>query len=206
MNTSKKHQTRQLYINASLDLISEQGVENLTLRKVAKSLDVTPMAMYKHFSNKDELLSAALDEFIARSDVIPQEDLPWQQWLSYVANAMLRALSLEASWLTVLGSFQIGPEAISVSKQIIKKLVREGFTPRQAVSAYHNIILLLTGAASMNIALKPYQNITVPKAILEEMNANDIPEDFHQIFIANSIQEGLGNIIVGLEQKLALNL
>ena len=57
------------------DLLADQGPGQLTLRSVAKSVGVTPMALYKHFENKEDLLLELLkqgfrtfDSYMASSD------------------------------------------------------------------------------------------------------------------------------------------
>ena len=49
---------RQEIVAVSLDLIAEQGVRALTLREIATRLNVSRMAPYRHFADKDALLSA----------------------------------------------------------------------------------------------------------------------------------------------------
>ena len=91
-----RYKTRQAYLDATLELIHSAGVENLSMRKVARHLGVSPMAAYKHFANKDELMAAALDVFISQADVYPPQHLPWDQWMLYLARGMHRALAGEA--------------------------------------------------------------------------------------------------------------
>ena len=50
--------TRDKVIAAALSLIDEAGARAVTMRGVAEALAVTPMALYNHFSSKDDLLLA----------------------------------------------------------------------------------------------------------------------------------------------------
>jgi len=45
--------------------LAEQGVEALTMRRVAKRLDVTPNALYSHVPSKTALLDDVLDDVLA---------------------------------------------------------------------------------------------------------------------------------------------
>jgi AcrR family transcriptional regulator len=48
---------RQALIDAALTLIAGQGPNGFTLSEAAKTADVTPAAVYRHFSGRDELIA-----------------------------------------------------------------------------------------------------------------------------------------------------
>ena len=48
---------RQALVEAALSLITEHGPTGFTLSEAAKAADVTPAAVYRHFSGRDELLA-----------------------------------------------------------------------------------------------------------------------------------------------------
>jgi len=48
-------QTRERILDTALDIIIKDGFENLSLRKIASRLGVTPTTLYNYYSNKDEL-------------------------------------------------------------------------------------------------------------------------------------------------------
>ena len=48
---------RQALVEAALKLIADQGPTGFTLSEAAKAADVTPAAVYRHFTGRDELLA-----------------------------------------------------------------------------------------------------------------------------------------------------
>ncbi len=54
--------TRERILEAALSLVDEEGIEALSMRRLAKELGVDPMAIYHHLSNKRALLSALIKE------------------------------------------------------------------------------------------------------------------------------------------------
>ncbi|MDR0807862.1 MAG: TetR/AcrR family transcriptional regulator [Gemmobacter sp.] len=48
---------RQALVEAALRLIAEKGPQGFTLSEAAKAADVTPAAVYRHFTGRDELLA-----------------------------------------------------------------------------------------------------------------------------------------------------
>ncbi|MFB9948533.1 TetR/AcrR family transcriptional regulator [Rhizobium puerariae] len=53
-------------IAAAIALIEEKGVENLSVREVAKKAGVSPGAPFRHFANKTALLTAVAEQAMSR--------------------------------------------------------------------------------------------------------------------------------------------
>ena len=53
--------TRQIeIINASKELIGEKGIQNLTIKNLAKKMSFSEPALYRHFKDKTQILKAVL--------------------------------------------------------------------------------------------------------------------------------------------------
>jgi AcrR family transcriptional regulator len=53
--------TRERVLRAAVALADEDGIETLSMRRLAQELDVVPMALYKHVAHKDALLDGVVD-------------------------------------------------------------------------------------------------------------------------------------------------
>lgn len=60
--------SREQVLDAALTLFDSHGVGAVTIRRVATALGVSPMALYRHVADKDELLLALVDRLAARLD------------------------------------------------------------------------------------------------------------------------------------------
>jgi len=54
--------TRQQLLEKARDILISEGLEGLSMRKVASACDLSAPAIYRHFADKDDLLSAAVAE------------------------------------------------------------------------------------------------------------------------------------------------
>ena len=57
--------------NAALELVDSEGVNAFTLRGVARRLNVTPMALYHHVADKEELAALVVDAVVKS---VPRDD------------------------------------------------------------------------------------------------------------------------------------
>ncbi|MEA2097372.1 MAG: TetR/AcrR family transcriptional regulator [Candidatus Cloacimonadota bacterium] len=54
---------QQQIIEAAINLIAEKGIQNLTTKNLAKNIEISEPALYRHFKNKLEILKSVLDHF-----------------------------------------------------------------------------------------------------------------------------------------------
>jgi AcrR family transcriptional regulator len=66
--TRRKPLTRERVLGAALDLVDEQGIDALSMRKLGQSLGYEAMSLYNHVANKDDLLDGILDLVLAEME------------------------------------------------------------------------------------------------------------------------------------------
>ncbi|ROP55908.1 TetR family transcriptional regulator [Streptomyces sp. PanSC9] len=71
---------------AALRLIDEDGVEALTMRKLATALDANPMSLYHHVPNKEAVLRGVTRMVGAQFRTVTLEDAPWQERIRLLAT------------------------------------------------------------------------------------------------------------------------
>ncbi|NBM18348.1 TetR/AcrR family transcriptional regulator [Streptomyces sp. GC420] len=69
----------------ALELIDADGVEALTMRKLAAALDANPMSLYHHVPNKDAVLRGVTERVGSQFRTPEREDAPWQDRLRQLA-------------------------------------------------------------------------------------------------------------------------
>ena len=205
--------SRAAYVEAALEVIAEVGVDRLSMRNVAARLNVSPMAMYKHFPTKDDLLAASLEEFIARADVVPDDSLQWEEWLERAARGMYEALCQELSWVPLLGSLRVGPQAIAVTNAFVDKLCSAGFTATQSLRAYIAVIQVVVGAVCLRSSFdsppvqvdrRDYDRAPARRVKLEKGGAGpDGSLELESFLRQDQIEIGLPLVIDALKAQLA---
>jgi AcrR family transcriptional regulator len=111
---ARRHQdlSRDEIVKAAVGLADAEGAEAVNMRRIAKELDVVPMSLYWHVTDKDHLLDLMLD-------AIEGEDLPegqsgnWRADLARIARQKRRSL-LRHPWVLDFISERgpLGPNAL----------------------------------------------------------------------------------------------
>jgi len=76
----------------ALRLADEEGLEAVTIRRLAQELGVTPMALYWHFKNKDELMVGIVDQALSTVRADRDATDPWQKQLRAMVEALIRVM------------------------------------------------------------------------------------------------------------------
>ena len=63
--------TRAKVLRAAVELADTDGLDAVTMRRLADALGVVPMALYKHVADKDDLLAGMVDVLVAEMAVPP---------------------------------------------------------------------------------------------------------------------------------------
>jgi TetR/AcrR family transcriptional regulator, tetracycline repressor protein len=129
----KTRLTKQAVVDSALALGDAEGIEALTIRRIATELGVTPMALYWHFRNKEELLAGLGDQIWSELDTDVDESAPWDSQLRGLLESLLHVLRSHpcASQLILEGEKQ-SDAALVASETALAVLRRGGFDPRHA--------------------------------------------------------------------------
>lgn len=137
---------------AALALIDRDGLEKLSMRKLAQELDVRAASLYSHYGNKDELLTEISEEVTADIDV-SGFDQDWREGLSRWARSYRDALTRHPNLLPVAAA---GPgrreEALRRADAVHGGLVGAGWPPKQATMIGASAKYLIVGAATQSFA------------------------------------------------------
>lgn len=153
--SSSRRARNSITVDAVLDAaerVAARDAEALTIRAVATELESSPMALYRYFATKDELVDALLDRVLGRFEPAPGT-ADWRGDLRTFATTHLRLL-LDHPWAVarLIASPFPGPSALPIGEAALGILRRAGITGDRAVAAFSGIVALNYGWASFALA------------------------------------------------------
>lgn len=81
--------SREAIIVSAVTLADAEGLEAVTIRRLAQEHGVTPMAMYWHFNDKDSLLDGLAEHLIEAVKLPEPSDAGWDEQLRDILLAFL---------------------------------------------------------------------------------------------------------------------
>src|SRR6266851_2785518 len=79
-------------VAAAIDIADREGVDALTVRRVAEACGLSPMGLYRHVRDKDDLLDRVVDAIVGPGLQDLQASGPWdQQMADLFRNLRIRA-------------------------------------------------------------------------------------------------------------------
>jgi AcrR family transcriptional regulator len=139
-------------VRAALAIVDAEGLDALTMRRLAQELGAAPMAAYAHFGGKRELLAGVVDAVMGEIE-LPEPDGRWQKPIRRMAFSFRRALLAHPA---VMPAFHAcgarGPNTLAVLDRALGILRRAGFADDQAAGAVDTLYAFALGSVSLEIA------------------------------------------------------
>jgi TetR/AcrR family transcriptional regulator, tetracycline repressor protein len=125
-----------------LALADADGLDGLTIRRLAADLGVTPMALYWHFRSKEELLDGLADQIWAEIDTDVDESADWVDQLRGLLDSLVQVLRRHpsAAQLLIAGEKRNSEAALRASEAALAVLHKGGFTAEQATAITRNAL------------------------------------------------------------------
>ena len=132
--------SRDRILPAGLALADADGLDAVSMRRVAGELGVQAMSLYNHVANKDALLDGMLEHVLAEA-TLPVPGGDWEAELRGCASSLHDALRRHPWACGLVMAPAAYPAALAARVRYIEALLATlraaGFTPAQAYHAYH---------------------------------------------------------------------
>jgi AcrR family transcriptional regulator len=133
--------SRAAILERALAVADSDGLDAVAVRRLARDLGVTPMALYWHVADKDALLDALADHLVARVDRTLDPALDWPEQLRSLLRSLLAVLRAHPGAAELVGIRNSTSEAsLQLIETTLDVLARGGFSPADAVTVARQIL------------------------------------------------------------------
>ena len=141
------HLNKERVFRAAVDLADREGLESLTMRKLAGELGVGAMSLYYYVPNKDELVTGMVDIVFSEIE-LPPGDVDWRAAMRRRALSTREALNRHR-WAVGLMESQAmpGPASIRLHDTVLGCLREAGFSIEMTIQAYSVLDAYIYGFA-----------------------------------------------------------
>src|SRR5918994_7581225 len=122
-------------LHSALTLAQRDGIESLTMRKLAEELGVGAMTLCHCFPNKEKLLDGMVDFVFA--EILPTTDVDWKTALRRRALSTREALNRHRWAVGLMESRTTpGPNSLRLHDAVLGCLRQAGFSIEETIQAY----------------------------------------------------------------------
>lgn len=136
-------------LEAARRIADEEGVERLTMRRLAAELGVMPNALYTYFPHKEALLDALVDDLLGGVEAGDPAQGDWRDGLVRVMDSSRRLLLAHPQLVSVfIARPGLGPNAVRLGEVSLELLRRGGLDGERAVEALRVLLVYSLGFAA----------------------------------------------------------
>ena len=182
-NARQPRLSRDAILDRALAVADAEGIDAVSVRRLARDLGVTPMALYWHVDDKNALLHALGDRLLGGLDLTVDERMPWPEQLRAFVVSFTAVLRAHPSAAMLIGSLPTvaSANALGATEVALDILRRAGFSPEEAAHITTQIVRTTT---SMVIAELDVIPATGEPACTEEFLRSLPPERFPRVIEA----------------------
>jgi TetR/AcrR family tetracycline transcriptional repressor len=173
---------RDMVTRAGLKLLNEDGLEQLTLRRLGVELNVQAATIYWHFKSKEDLLDEMATTVLAEgaASLIPaRKSSGWRVWASTFGEGLRKTLlAYRDGARMVAGTKLTNTEYLKTIERIGNQMLAAGFSVRAAVVLFSTIYNYTLSFVMEEQAVFPVAGERSPRYSLEERNARLDPAVF----------------------------
>jgi AcrR family transcriptional regulator len=140
--------TRQRIVDVASALVDAEGLEAVSVRRLATELGVRGPSLYHHFATKADILDAVADAVVAQVDVSAFGTQDWREALKSWAYSYHAVLSAHPNIVPVIAHGPgRRPAALAMADTVYGALVDAGWSEARATHIGALMRYLVTGAA-----------------------------------------------------------
>ena len=151
---------RDRIVQHALELADAEGLDAVSFRRLAADFEVTPMALYRHVADRDDLLTAMNDLVLAEIELPPHVDEDWVRALREILRSAVTAYTRHPAARRLSSTGRWSPASLALTQRLVRLLADAGFTEPESLV----IIQRLSDAALAEAWSTPQATPTGPPA------------------------------------------
>ncbi|WP_330250380.1 TetR/AcrR family transcriptional regulator C-terminal domain-containing protein [Nocardia sp. NBC_00565] len=210
--------TRATVLHAALEIVDRDGVDGLSMRRLADAVGRDPMVVYRHVANKAAVLDGVAEVVFAQLSV-DASDADWDAQLRVVARDFRRLALAHPKAVPLLVTRPLAtplglrpPAVVRPLEDILALLTRAGFSGAEALHIYRALFGFLYGHVLnelQEIVERPEETDEVLRLGLHRLPIGEFPllRELAPVLAAydgaTELERGLDILLTGLAATLS---
>jgi AcrR family transcriptional regulator len=201
--------SRERILAAAREIADREGLEALSMRRLAQELDVWPMSVYRYFQDKDALLDTMAATAAGRVGR-PSAAGSWRAQITELLDEARRSIAGSSGIGGRLPRAFLSPEALRLSEAAMAILLAAGFSEADAARGWRALWSYTFGFATFRVAPSEEEAGRRVRAAVAALAVDDYPalasaaDEVAAAFAEDAgFEAGLALILDGLEAGVA---
>ncbi len=134
---AKPRLSLELIVRTGLDILLDEGLDAVSMRRVAQALDTGPASLYAHVATKDELVELMLDRVLEEVPLPVPDPRHWQEQVKELLRGQVHAMHAHPGIARIAWQVMVpvGPNALRHGEALLSLLRAGGLSLTQAAYA-----------------------------------------------------------------------
>jgi AcrR family transcriptional regulator len=192
--------------DSAIGIADAEGLEAVSIRRIAADLDARPMSLYDHFDSKDDLLAAMADQVSGEVLVPPPLPEEWREALTAIARR-LYAVMVTHPWLVfTFGRLpRFGPNATKLAKQMAEAVATLPLEQEEVWTMMGTVNDYVLGHSLRAAAAPPpeeYDDAIPESEIAKSPELASLPKWLRSRASVERFETGLKIVLDGVERRV----
>jgi AcrR family transcriptional regulator len=199
--------TPEVITSTAIVIADAEGLEAVSIRRIAAELDARPMSLYDHFDSKDDLLGAMSEE--VTGEFLIETPLPehWREALTAIARRNYAVLVSHRWYITVRGlQPRFGPNATKAAKLSADAVATLPLEREEIWLLLGTVNDYVLGHSLRALEIgKPedLEDLISESDLAEYPELSGLPESFRSRASVERFEAGLQIVLDGVERRVA---
>jgi len=200
--------SKERVLRAAMELADREGIEALSMRRLAAELGVEAMSLYYYVKSKDDILGGIVD--LALTEIEPASGgADWKSAVRRSAMSYHETLGRHP-WVNNVTSGSASPALFDYMDALLRRLRDAGLSPELSHHAYHALESHVVGSSLWLARIPPKEQLDVlATEVLRQLPAETYPDVVLHIQQhlsgkpegMNFFEFGLDLILEGIERR-----
>jgi AcrR family transcriptional regulator len=148
--------TRSRIITKAIELLEAEGVEAVSMHRLATELGCSVMCLYHHVPSRCALLDGVADQVMSAIEVNPMPDRSWEERLYAQARAFRKiASSYPRCVLAAVSRRSASARTLRPAENALSALADAGFGAQDAIAIVRALIAYTVGSLVREVSVAP---------------------------------------------------
>ena len=163
-------------LRTAMELADRDGLEALSMRRLAADLGVEAMSLYYHVRNKNDILDGIVDLALGEVEP-PSADSDWKAAVRRSAISYHEALRRHPWVTSVPTSGEASMAQLRYMDALLKRLREAGLSPELTHHAYHALDSHVVGSALWLTRVPPKEELdALARDVLRQLPSDEYPD------------------------------